>query len=54
MPRFSVSVVLGCNSIGYSYGMLFSESYGEYDVDIVAVRDHFSGEKQDCILKHFC
>lgn len=33
----SVSVGLGCDSIGGSHGMLFSESYGEDDVDIVAL-----------------
>ena len=33
----SVSVGLGSNGIGCSYGMLFSESYGEHDVDIVAL-----------------
>ena len=33
----SVFVGLRCDSIGCSYGMLFSESYGEYDVNIVAL-----------------
>ena len=33
----SVSVGLGSNGSGCSHGMLFSESYGEYDVDIVAL-----------------
>ncbi len=33
----SVSVGLGCDSIGCSHGMLFSEVYGEYDVNIVAL-----------------
>ena len=33
----SVSVELGSDGIGGSHGMLFSESYGEYDVDIVAL-----------------
>ena len=33
----SVSCGLGSDSIGCPYGMLFSESYGEYDVDIVAL-----------------
>ena len=33
----SVSVGLGCDSIGCSHGMLFSKAYGEYDVDIVAL-----------------
>ena len=33
----SVSVGLGRDGIGCPYGMLFSESYGEYDVNIVAL-----------------
>jgi len=33
----SVFVESGCYSIGRSHGMLFSESYGEHDVDIVAL-----------------
>ena len=33
----SVSWGLGSECIGCPYGMLFSESYGEYDVDIVAL-----------------
>ena len=33
----SVFCGLGSDSIGCPYGMLFSESYGEYDVDIVAL-----------------
>ena len=33
----SVFVGLGCDSIGGSHGMLLSESYSEYDVDIVAL-----------------
>ena len=33
----SVFVGLGSDGIGCSHGMLFSESYGEDDVDIVAL-----------------
>lgn len=33
----SVSVELGCDGIGCSHGMLFSEAYCEDDVDVVSL-----------------